>query len=237
MHAKRIACAAAKWSAFVAGLASVSYATYAGVTWFRYGKRQQAKGEDIDPLLDRFMRDYDVVDRHRAYVAAPADITLAAAAEMDFESNAIIRGVFKTREWLLRAKPDRTVRPRGFMEEMKSLGWAVLSELPGREVVAGAVTKPWEANPIFLALPPDEFAAFSEPGYVKIAWTLRATPAGNNDSIFRTETRAVATDAEARRRFRRYWSFLSPGIIAIRRVIVPQVKAEAERCRRSSLVA
>jgi hypothetical protein len=237
MGAKRIARAAAKWSAVLAGMAAGSYATYVGVTWFRYGKLQQAEGANIDPLLDLFMPDYDVVDRHHVHVAAPADITLTAAAEMEFESNAVIRGIFKTREWILRAKPDTAIRPRGFIGEMKSLGWAVLAELPGREIVAGAVTKPWEANPIFRALPPDEFATFSQPGYVKIAWTLCATPAGNNDSIFRTETRAVATDLEARKRFRRYWSFLSPGIIAIRRVIVPQVKAEAERRRRSPLVA
>jgi len=120
---------------------------------------------------------------------------------------------------------------------MKSLGWGVLAELPGREIVAGGVTKPWEANPIFRALPPDEFAAFSEPGYVKIIWTLRASPAGNNDCIFRTETRAAATDAGARKRFRRYWSFLSPGILAIRRVLLPGVKSEAERRWRSRLAA
>ena len=70
---------------------------------------------------------------------------------------------------------------------------------------------------------------FQEPGYVKIIWTLRANPDRNGQSIFRTETRAVATDVEARRKFRRYWAFLSPGIIAIRRVMLPAVKAEAER--------
>ena len=237
MDAKRIARAAAKWSAVVAGMAAGTYAMYAGVTWFRYGRPPRAQRADIDPLLDLLMPDYDVADRHQVHVAAPADITLTAAAEMDFESNAVIRGIFKTREWILRAKPDSAIRPRGFMEEMKSLGWGVLAELPGREIVAGGITKPWEANPVFRALPPDEFATFSEPGYVKIAWTLCATPAGNNDSIFRTETRAVATSLEARKRFRRYWSFLSPGIVAIRRVIVPQVKAEAERRWRSPLVA
>jgi hypothetical protein len=152
---------------------------------------------------------------------------------MDFDSSIIIRGIFKTREWILHAKPDNTIRPQGLLEEMKSLGWGILAELPGREFILGGVTKPWEANPIFRALPPDEFAAFNEPGYVKVVWTLRVKPAGNNGCIFRTETRAVATDAEARKRFRRYWSFLSPGIIAIRRLIVPQVKSEAERRWRS----
>jgi hypothetical protein len=45
----------------------------------------------------------------------------------------------------------------------------VLADVPEREVVVGAVTKPWEANVTFRALPPDQFAGFAEPGFVKIA--------------------------------------------------------------------
>ena len=93
----------------------------------------------------------------------------------------------------------------------------------------GAVTKPWEADVTFRALPSDQFAAFSEPGYVKIAWTLRAESIGTTDSIFRTETRAGATDATARVKFRRYWAFFSPGIILIRSAILGPLKSEAER--------
>jgi hypothetical protein len=105
----------------------------------------------------------------------------------------------------------------------------VLAEVPGREVVVGAVTQPWKANVVFRAVAPDEFAAFDEPDYVKIVWTLRADPIGAAASVFRTETRALATDAAARRAFRRYWAVFSPGIIAIRRMMLGPVKAEAER--------
>ena len=71
--------------------------------------------------------------------------------------------------------------------------------------------------------------SFNEPGYVKIAWTLRVDPIDAGSSIFRTETRAIATDRAARAKFRRYWSFLSPGIVLIRRLSLPLVKKEAER--------
>ena len=64
---------------------------------------------------------------------------------------------------------------------------------------------------------------------MKIAWTLRADPLGANESVFRTETRAIATDAAARAKFRRYWSFLSPGIALIRLMSLRPVKSEAER--------
>ena len=76
---------------------------------------------------------------------------------------------------------------------------------------------------------PDEFAAFQEPDYVKIVWNLRADPVGSGESIFRTETRAAATDAGARAKFRVYWSFASPGIWLIRRLTLVPLRREAER--------
>ncbi len=89
--------------------------------------------------------------------------------------------------------------------------------------------KPWEPNPTFRALPPEEFRHFDEPGLVKIAFTLRADPLAVDRSIFRTETRAIATDAAARHRFRTYWAFLSPGIVLIRWAMLRPVKRAAER--------
>jgi hypothetical protein len=113
----------------------------------------------------------------------------------------------------------------------------VLAEVPDREIVVGAVTRPWEANVVFRALPPEEFAAFSEPGFVKIVWTLRADPVDDLTSVFRTETRAVATDAAARTRFRRYWAFASPGIALIRRLSLRPLKRDAERRARADVSA
>jgi hypothetical protein len=219
----------AKLMAAAAGLATAGYATYMGITWCLYGRSFKRACGSNDELLDMFMANYEVADRHKITVAAPAEIALAAASEIQLEDSPLIRAIFRGRELVLASEPDRKVRPKALLEHMKSLGWGVLAELPGREIVMGAVTKPWEPNPIFRALAPDEFSGFHEPGYVKIIWTLRANPDGNGESIFQTETRAVATDDEARRRFRRYWAFLSPGIIAIRRVMLPAVKAEAER--------
>jgi hypothetical protein len=39
----------------------------------------------------------------------------------------------------------------------------------------------------------------------------------------------MTTDLAARAKFRRYWSFLSPGIILIRWISLAPLKAEAER--------
>jgi len=112
---------------------------------------------------------------------------------------------------------------------MQSIGWVVLAEQPGREIVLGSVTQPWLAAPVFRSISANEFRGFAEPGYVKIAWTLRADPVSASSSIFHTETRVCTTDSEARMRFRRYWSFVAPGVELIRLVMLLPLKHDAER--------
>jgi hypothetical protein len=123
--------------------------------------------------------------------------------------------------------------PQPLLDEVLSLGWGVLAQEPGREIVLGTVTQPWKGDVKFRALPPDEFAAFSEPGFAKIAWTIRADPLGATASRFSTETRVATTDADARRRFRRYWTMVSPGVRLIRRESLRLVRADAERSYRA----
>ena len=123
---------------------------------------------------------------------------------------------------------------RGRSWPRPELGWAVLSEVPGREIVLGAVTRPWVANPIFRPLPAHEFAGFHEPGFARIVWTLRADPISPTESVARTETRVATTDQSARAAFRLYWSLVSPGIELIRRISLQLVKKEAERRMRAA---
>lgn len=222
-----------RWLSIGIGAAAAAYATYAGVTWLRYGHASPAAAEQ-DPLLDQFLPVYDVGERHHIRVDAPAETTFAAACEADLLQSPIVRAIFKTREVILGSEPDTVVRPPGLLAWTRSIGWGALAEVPSRAVVMGAVTKPWEANVVFRALPPADFAAFNEPGYVKIVWSLRADPVTTLTSVFRTETRAIATDPSARRKFRRYWSLLSPGIIVIRWMMLTPVRAEAERRARNN---
>lgn len=217
-----------RWSAWGLALAAGAYAAYAGVAWSRYGRPARPASEEDDALLDQFMPIYDVVERHHIDVAAPAALTLAAARDVDLFDDTIVRMVIRAREVFLGALPAQRARVRGFLAQMQSIGWVVLAEMP-LEIVGGAVTRPWEANVTFRSIPPEQFVDFNDPGYVKIAWTLRADAVGDAASIFRTETRAVATDLTARAKFRRYWSFVSPGTFLIRRMMLGSVKTNAER--------
>jgi hypothetical protein len=219
----------AKSCAALIGIGVAAYGTFAGAAWLRYGHVEPAEGDEADAELDRFMPRYDIVERHQINVEAPAALTFASACELDILRRPLVRAIFRGRELLFGSTRDATERPREFLALTKSLGWGVLAERPGREVVMGAVTQPWRADVVFRALPPADFARFHEPGYVKIAWTLRADPQDDDASIFRTETRAIATDMPARTKFRRYWSLVSPGIILIRRAMLGPIRDEAER--------
>jgi len=219
---------AARWLGFGAGVAAATYGTYVVATWLRYGHGKRPEAKEADRLLDRFMPEYEIAERHRVDVNAPADLTFSTACAMDLQDSAIVRAIFKARELLLCAKPQGNTLPCGLLAQTEAMGWTVLAEIPGREIVMGAITEPWKGIPVFRSVAPERFAAFDEPDHVKIAFTLRADPVGTDRSIFRTETRATCTDDGARVKFRRYWAFLSPGIILIRRLSLRPLKKAAE---------
>ena len=209
---------------------------YAATQWLRYGHVRKRRGPPA--LLDRFLPEYEVLERHQTRVGAPVDVTYAAAREMSLASSPVVRAIFRGRELLMRATANERPEQRplqSLIDEVLSIGWGVLAQEPGREIVLGAVTQPWKSDVKFRALPPDEFAAFDEPGFAKIAWTIRAEPLGPATSRFYTETRVATTDADARKRFRRYWTLVSPGVRLIRRESLRLVRADAEHRYRAQL--
>jgi hypothetical protein len=218
-----------KRTAFVGGAAAVALAAagYGAATWYRYGR--ESRRSSGDGLLDRFMPKFDVRELHQATVGAPAEVTYASAREVDLRRAPLVRGLFRARQRFMGGRNPPAITEGSFLDEVQALGWRVLAEEPGREVVMGAVTQPWLADVVFRGVAPEEFAAFEEPDYVKIAWSIGVTPLSDGRSVFRTETRVVATDPVARTRFRRYWTLASAGIVLIRWEMLRLVKREAER--------
>jgi hypothetical protein len=227
-------CAHQRWHLFgwpigLAGLFAAGWASTSAATWLRFGRDCQPTTEEADALLDRLMPSYDIAERHHIRVAAPPALTLQAAREIDMRRSRIIRGIFAMRGWVLHSAPDEVSRPSGLVALTTSLGWRLIAEDPGHELVYGAVTQPWKANVVFRGLSSEQFTQFREPGYVKIAWTLRVDPVSASECIFRTETRVVTTDAESRRLFRGYWARFSPGILLIRRIMLRLLRDQAEK--------
>lgn len=178
--------------------------------------------------IDRFIPTADVRERHETIVRAPAGLVFDVAENFAMESLPLVRAIFWLRSKLMRSSSRSPARPLA-MKELTSLGWGVLSRTPGRELVAGAVTQPWRGDVTFRAVAPERFAEFAEPDLVKIVWTLEAEPLGPALTRFRSQTRVLATDDAARRKFRRYWRFVGVGIVAIRWLVGRAVRREAEQ--------
>jgi hypothetical protein len=96
----------------------------------------------------------------------------------------------------------------------------------------GSMTSPIERfvprPDVFTSVPAEEFESYCAPDQVKIAWTLETVPLGPALTRFATETRVVATDEQARRKFRRYWRLAGTGIILIRLLVLPALRRAAE---------
>ena len=215
--------------AAAAVLSAVGYAAIAALAFSRYG-RAPAPNPGNEPI-DRFVPAPEIEERHAIRVAAASPDAFQAACDTGLEESALARGIFRARELVMGGVGSQPApaRERGLRAEAQAIGWGLLAEIPGREIVFGAVTQPWVAHPVFRAIPAADFAAFAEPGYVKIAWTLRVDPVEDGTSVVRTVTRATTTDARARRLFRRYWSAVMPGIVLIRLVMLHQIKVAAEQ--------
>jgi hypothetical protein len=177
-------------------------------------------------VLDQYMPTWDIRERHATTIAAAAPIVWEVVRQLDLFALPFVRTIFRARDRVMRSKsPPHPPRP--FLDEVQAIGWQRLEERPGECFVAGATCQPWRPNVVFQPIPPEQFRAFAEPDQVKIVWTIEV--AGRDGSArLATETRAVATDEAARRRFRRYWRWARFGIIPIRWFMLRALRQQAE---------
>ena len=172
-----------------------------------------------------------------AVAASPAD-TYAAFRHFDASRIRWIDALF----WL-REVPDRLrgrVRgehvPIGLDAIVKGAGgFLLLEDRPEEEVVVGAVGKFWRPNMEMAKVTRDTFAAFDEPGWGKLAWSLRAEPSSDAGSLMIFELRVTATDDASWRRFTRYFSLIGPFSRAIRRSLLKNLSQELGARRMFSL--
>lgn len=167
---------------------------------------------------DKYLPTFDVREHHELIVSAPSEAAYEALRSVDFSRSRLVRTIFgiRTLPSFFRHRPWGT--PKGaFVEQATGMGWVILEETRGREIVAGAVTQPWASNVKFTSIPASDFRECSDPGFAKIVWGFSAAPAQLGSSVLSTETRAQATDPGSRAKFLRYWLFVSPGIRIIRR--------------------
>jgi hypothetical protein len=188
-------------------------------------------------LIDNYLPKYDERVRHQTRVAATTAEAYAALRAVDVHRSMVVRMLVAIRRLPshvgVRERPRSHLKSaRSLLESMLDLGWEILEETPGREVVVGTVTQPWRSAVQFRGLTPREFVNFAEPGFAKIVMNLAADECAEGGSILSTETRVLATSPGARRRFRLYWRVVRPGVKMIRRIALTRACRELRRAQK-----
>ena len=139
-------------------------------------------------LLDEIIPRWDVGKRRALPLVAPPGRVWDALHETTLGEIPVARFLFRLRG--LPAAADRGI--------LELEGFDRLAEEPGRELVVGAVGKPW--TPRGGLVRGADPRTFADPGYARMA--LNVTYDGRT---LATETRVALTDRKSRLLFKAYW--------------------------------
>ena len=187
-------------------------------------------------LIDDYLPDFDAVERHATVVRARPERVWAALRSTDFGRSPLIGGLLALRalpSWLAApfgARRRSAQRGRGLtLDAIVSVGFALLDERPGRELVLGVEGRFWTLRGDLRSTDAARFRGPLAPGFARAAWDFRVEPLEDGRTRLSTETRVRCADRAARRRFRPYWSLVRPGSGLIRRAMLAAIRRAAER--------
>lgn len=171
-----------------------------------------AERSRADSELDRFMPEFDRRELHARELAVPCETARRAAEEVQFSD---IRGLGVL--FSLRAGRRVAAAPRPLLATMTGPTAPFLQLASAdREFVAGNVGRPWKGEPPRRLKGAEEYAAFHEPGFAKVAFNLRFDSTYRGGCRVSSETRVFALSGDARTSFTRYWRLIYPGSALIR---------------------
>ena len=189
-------------------------------------------------LIDEFLPDYDVVERHETRVRASPRAVYAAIAQADLAFSPVVRLLLALRMLpsIILRRPDtvreaarrlgRPITLRAFEER----GFTILAEDPPRELLIGLVGTFWTPTGGLRAVDAATFRGPQPAGTARAAWNFMVVPGDGADCRLTTETRVQCADADSRRRFRWYWRLVRPGSGIIRLAMLRSIRTHAETC-------
>jgi hypothetical protein len=179
--------------------------------------------------LDNLLPHYDFRERHSIVVDARPATVLREVLRMTPREVPVMVALMAIRlvPELLRGR--RAVGPgdRPIIGQMERRGFVRLASTD-HELVLGVVGRFWRPSGEVRRISPEDFARFADPGCVRAVVNFLAVPEGDH-TLLSTETRILAVDAAARRRFRCYWRLIYPGSAAIRIAWLRAIRRRAER--------
>jgi hypothetical protein len=188
-------------------------------------------------LIDAYMPDYDVSERHHTRVAASRDATYAALWTANLANAPLARMLLA-----LRALPGalghgvtgvRTLWRRGSepitLATFQERGFRVLAELLPTELVIGLEGQFWRPTGNLCTPLPTAFRSQPPaPGTARGVWNFHLRALADGTTELTTETRVQCADAGARRRFLPYWYAIRPASGMIRHAMLREIRRSAE---------
>ena len=119
-----------------------------------------------------------------------------------------------------------------FAKQLIDMGSGVLAQDPDRELVIGTIGKLHQLRDQAMVpfKSPEEFMAFSDPAYQKLAISIRVEPGvllGEYTLVLEHRTHALSE--EAQNQFARYWLAIKPGGAFMSKLLLNAVKNRAEQ--------
>ena len=171
------------------------------------------EGVRVKRVLDELLPVWHHAARYTIHVEASPERALDAARRVSAAEMPSAR-------LLMRLRGLRPARAGPLTDAMVAAGFARV----GEDVLV-LVGRPWSLRGGLRRV--DDFVAFDEPGYAKIAFDFTAARDGSGTRLA-TETRVLLTDVAARRRFAAYWLVVRPFSGLVRRSWLAAAKRRAE---------
>ena len=176
-------------------------------------------------LLDDYLPEYDIVERHRAVIDLPRDELWEAFQQTDFSRSFWIRFLFRLRG--LAVKQGIPI-PMTFTS-MERWRFKLLDAAEPEYMVIGLVGKFWTPTGHLQRIDRKSFLENSWEGFAKTAFSFEFEPLEDGSTVVATETRIQMTDEKSRRAFLRYWRVIGPFSKWIRRLMLEQIELQATR--------
>ncbi len=178
-------------------------------------------------LLDEWLRESDFREAHSLESSADPARIFEAFRQVTFGELKVYSLLMGVRARVLGRKPTLTTPNTPVLETMASSGFVHLGDRPGREVVMGLIMNVDSLEGRRATA--GQFRDFCAPGWVKVAFNLRADPAPSGRTIMSTQTRILGCGHAESVSFGRYWRFVYPGSALIRWMWLRAIDARASR--------
>ncbi|MFR9803102.1 hypothetical protein ACL02T_12465 [Pseudonocardia sp. RS010] len=192
-------------------------------------------------LIDRYLPRFDRTIVEHTVAEADVAATWQALCALDLGR---VHSPVTDAAMSARGLPDRLARVRGRPAAAPPPvrlplrggpplpGWLSLGEVAGHEIALGAIGRFW--RPVIewydvSAMTPEEFGAFADPDWGRIAANFSLRPYGTSRTLISYEARTLVPEPDAARRFTRYWTLVRPFVGHIMRAALATVAADAVR--------